>query len=151
MKMRLLFLHFIFFLVGRNVTGQISPGNLAAPHAHLEGISNCTKCHDIGRKVTEEKCLACHLEIKDRLTKNKGYHSSSEVKNKNCISCHSDHHGVKFEIVHFDRNKFDHKLAGYPLTGKHGEAECAACHDNKFISEQKIKEKKFTYLGLDSK
>ncbi len=151
MKIRYLCTAVVIFLVCQQSTGQISPGDLAAPHSHLEGISNCTKCHDIGRKVSEEKCLACHLEIKDKIGKKKGYHSSTDVKSKNCISCHSDHHGVKFEIVHFDKTKFDHNLAGYPLTGKHLEAECVDCHTGKFISGGKIRDKKFTYLGLDTK
>ncbi len=56
---------------------QISPGDLAAPHAHLEGMSNCTQCHILGEKVSNEKCLACHKELKKRIDLQKGYHSSS--------------------------------------------------------------------------
>ena len=58
-----------------NATAQISPGDLSTLHAHLEGLSNCTKCHVLGNKVSNEKCLACHIEIQTAISLNKGYHS----------------------------------------------------------------------------
>jgi nitrate/TMAO reductase-like tetraheme cytochrome c subunit len=133
------------------VEGQISPGELADPHAHLEGISNCTKCHELGEHVSDAKCLACHKEIKSRVDQKKGFHSSGEVTTKNCAVCHNDHHGRKFEIVHFDKNKFDHKTTGYILEGKHKEKQCVDCHKAENIKDESIRKKKFTYLGLDSK
>lgn len=130
------------------VHGQISPGKLTSVHSHLEGISNCTKCHELGDKVTNAKCLACHTELKTRVDQNLGYHASSAIKGKTCISCHSDHHGVNFQIVRFDREKFNHTLAGYQLTGAHAQKKCADCHQSKFISDPKIRAKKSTFLGL---
>ena len=62
-----------------NGNGQISPGDLTSAHAHLEGISNCTQCHVLGDKVTNDKCLPCHKEINTRIQQRKGYHASSEV------------------------------------------------------------------------
>ncbi|MFZ0280585.1 MAG: hypothetical protein WAL29_02965, partial [Bacteroidales bacterium] len=64
---------------------QISPGDLSKPHEYLEGITNCTKCHILGNKITGEKCLDCHTEIKERISAGKGYHSSAEIKGKQCI------------------------------------------------------------------
>ncbi|MCX6283385.1 MAG: hypothetical protein NTW31_04010 [Bacteroidetes bacterium] len=61
------------------VIAQISPGQLASVHSNLEGISNCTHCHTLGDKVTNDKCLSCHTELKARLDLHKGYHASSEV------------------------------------------------------------------------
>lgn len=129
---------------------QISPGPLAAVHANLEGISNCTHCHTLGSKVTNDKCLACHTELKARVDPGKGYHSSTEVKGKNCTSCHSDHHGVNFQILRFDKEKFNHNLAGFPLIGAHAKRSCKDCHKAEFIANPKIKSKKFTYLGLNT-
>ena len=88
------------------VSAQISPGKLSESHAHLEGLSNCTKCHLLGEKVTNEKCLDCHKEIATRINARKGYHASAEVRAKDCIKCHSDHHGRKFQMIHFDPDKF---------------------------------------------
>jgi hypothetical protein len=148
LKIFLSILPFIVFL-NYNSSGQISPGDLSEVHSHLEGMSNCTQCHTLGSKVSNEKCLACHTEIKERLDLNKGYHSSSAVTGKSCVACHNDHHGKTFEIVRFEKEKFDHKQAGYELVGAHAKKECAACHKKEFISSQKIKNKKnTTYLGL---
>lgn len=142
----------IFIGVGINpVLSQISPGALSSPHKQLEGISNCTQCHDLGNKVPIEKCLSCHKDVKERIDNNRGYHVSKDVKAVSCIQCHSEHHGLKFEIVHFDKAKFDHKLTGYSLTGKHEEIDCNKCHDSKWITDDKAKKKNFTYLGLDTK
>jgi nitrate/TMAO reductase-like tetraheme cytochrome c subunit len=131
------------------LAAQLSPGDLANPHAHLEGLSNCTQCHVLGNKISDEKCLACHTEIQQRITLQKGYHVSAEVKGKNCIVCHSDHHGKNFQMIRFDVEKFDHNLTGYPLSASHAKKECKDCHAVKFIADKKIRAKNYTYLGLN--
>jgi hypothetical protein len=142
---------FILFLaLCRGASGQLSPGDLAQPHAHLEGMSNCTKCHLLGEKVSNEKCLECHSELKSRISQGKGYHSSAEVKGKECIKCHSDHHGRNFEMIRFDVGSFNHTLTGYALEGAHAKKECASCHQKKFIESAEIKKKESTYLGLST-
>jgi hypothetical protein len=139
----------VLLLLFYNVTGQISPGDLSAFHSHLEGISNCTQCHVLGNKVSSEKCLLCHTEIKQRLDLKKGFHVSSDVKGKDCTLCHNDHHGKTFQLVRFDIEKFDHNLTGYSLSTPHAKKDCKDCHNIKFIKDQKIKSKKYTYLGLN--
>ncbi|MBK7215367.1 MAG: cytochrome C [Bacteroidales bacterium] len=141
-----LFLFQLCFLV--EVKSQISPGDLAKVHSHLEGMSNCTKCHILGEKVSNDKCLACHTELKSRISSNKGYHSSAEVKGKQCASCHSDHHGVNFQIIRFDKTKFNHALTGYKLIGAHSKKKCEDCHKPQYIKDAKIKAKKYTFLGM---
>lgn len=132
-----------------HVSGQLSPGDLAKSHAHLEGMANCTKCHTIGAKISNDKCLACHTEIKIRVDKKQGYHSSSKVYKKNCTICHSDHHGRAYQIIHFDRTKFDHSETGYVLEGKHATKQCNDCHQPANIVDQVVKKKKSTFLGLN--
>lgn len=127
---------------------QISPGDLTKSHAQLEGMLNCTKCHVLGDKVSNDKCLECHKELKARIDQKKGYHASTEVKGKDCFTCHSDHHGRAFNIVRFDTDKFDHKLTGYTLTGAHIKQDCIACHKDERIESADIRKKEFTYLGL---
>ncbi len=127
---------------------QISPGPLARVHTQLEGMSNCTQCHTLGEKVSNAKCLACHTELKVRIDQQKGYHASAEVKGKQCASCHNDHHGLTFQIVRFDKTKYNHNLSGYKLSGAHTTKKCEDCHKPAFITDAKIKAKKFTYLGL---
>jgi ribosomal protein S27E len=132
------------------VMAQLSPGDLSNPHAHLEGLSNCTQCHVLGNKVSADKCLACHTEVKERIDNQKGYHSSSDVKGKLCFSCHSEHNGKNFQLVRLDITKFDHNLTGFTLTVPHAKKECKDCHISKNISDQKLKAKKFTYQGVQT-
>lgn len=129
-------------------TGQLSPGPLSNAHSKLEGLSNCTKCHEIGNKVTNQKCLNCHDEIKRLIDQKKGYHSSIEVRGKDCAQCHSDHHGLKFDMVRFDEEKFNHNLAGYKLEGAHAQTDCRSCHAPANITNTSLKKKTSTFLGL---
>ncbi|MBT3383081.1 MAG: cytochrome C [Prolixibacteraceae bacterium] len=127
---------------------QLSPGELSRAHTHLEGLKNCTQCHVLGEKETTSKCLECHTEIQNLINNNKGYHASSEVEGKNCAGCHSDHHGLDFEMVRFDDETFDHKLAGYELEGKHNKIKCIDCHKKELIQNNISQKKGETYLGL---
>lgn len=146
----ILMIGFCFYVT--QVQTQISPGKLSKEHTSLEGISNCTACHDLGAKISEQKCLNCHKELKTRITQNKGYHVSREIKGKECISCHSEHHGLKFDLIRFDEKKFNHTLTGYELKGAHKKVDnCAKCHFEDHISDFKIKQNKSTFLGLDPK
>lgn len=133
-----------------SASAQLSPGELTEFHAHLEGMSNCTQCHDLGEHVSEQKCLACHKELKIRIDQKKGFHASSKVLGKSCISCHSDHLSRKYDIVHLDKTKFDHQATGFVLEGKHKEKQCADCHKPENIKDQVIRKKKLTYLGLST-
>ncbi|MGB5664278.1 MAG: hypothetical protein WBM60_13605, partial [Eudoraea sp.] len=90
--------------------GQISPGDLSQSHADLEGMSNCTLCHDLGDKVSDKKCLECHKEIQSLINKKDGYHANSSVVKKDCFECHSDHHGRNFDMIRFDEDAFNHDL-----------------------------------------
>jgi nitrate/TMAO reductase-like tetraheme cytochrome c subunit len=141
-----IFAVFLFFITP--VFAQISPGDLTTAHAKYEGLSNCTKCHVLGKQVQVSKCLDCHTEIKKLIDENRGYHSSREVKGKDCWDCHSEHHGRNFRIVNFDKDKFDHEKAGFRLTGKHSEIECFDCHKPLFIQIPEAALRKNTLLGL---
>jgi len=129
--------------------GQISPGDLSQSHADLEGMSNCILCHDIGEKVSNKKCLDCHDEIQALISSKQGYHSNSTVVKKDCFDCHSDHHGRKFDMTRFDEKNFKHELSGYELEGKHEIIDCRKCHVADNISDNEIKKRPDTFLGLN--
>lgn len=114
-------------------------------------MSNCTKCHDLGKQVSKAKCLGCHTEISDLINQNKGYHSNKNVASKNCWNCHSDHFGRNFKIIKFDEDKFNHNDAGFELKESHKNLECGKCHKPEFITDKKLKRKKKTFLGLKVK
>ncbi len=141
---------FLVAVLSFDLFGQISPGDLTQAHAKLEGISNCTKCHVLGEKVFNSKCLECHSEIKDLINLNRGYHSSEEVQKKECRNCHSEHNGRNFRIINFQPKEFDHSKTKFELKGKHAQLNCEKCHQAKFISDNKIKKRKHTFLGLET-
>ncbi|MBI9035603.1 MAG: cytochrome C [Bacteroidales bacterium] len=149
-KNNIVFFITVIIFITSNSFAQISPGDLVKAHAHLEGMSNCTKCHTLGDKVSNEKCLDCHTDIRERVNSSKGYHASKEVVGKDCFSCHNDHHGRNFQIIHFDTDTFNHDLTGYKLVGAHSKQSCKDCHQPNFITDQKIKEKESSYLGLNT-
>ena len=130
------------------MVAQISPGDLSNSHSNLSGISNCTQCHVLGNKITNQKCLNCHTEILTRINLQKGYHSSPEVKGKGCFECHSEHNGKNFLLIHLDTAKFDHRLTGFSLSAAHSKTGCKNCHSGKYIENQKLKARKNTYLGV---
>jgi len=130
------------------VTAQISPGKLSLAHANLEGITNCTKCHVIGEKETTSKCLECHVEINSLIKQNKGYHASTEVKDKRCAECHGEHYGREFQLVIMDTTSFNHDLTAYSLVGKHNKIKCSDCHNENLIKDKLSQKKSQTYLGL---
>ncbi len=139
----------LLILLATEAFGQISPGDLSQAHADLEGMSNCISCHDLGKKVTNTKCLECHKEIKEFVSQKKGFHGNTTVVSKSCIECHSDHHGRKFDMVRFNEDKFDHNLTGYALEGKHKDIDCKKCHKPENIHNPELRKRQNTFLGLD--
>ena len=137
-----------------SVFAQISPGELSKSHSFLEGVSNCTKCHDLGNKVTRDKCLDCHKEIKSDIRLKKGLHSTVELLSKDCFACHNDHHGQNFKMIKFDKATFNHTNIGFELKGAHSKEDCKGCncnicHKAAFIKDPELKKKSSTYLGLN--
>ncbi len=123
---------------GGALQAQISPGPLAAPHAHIEGLQNCTRCHEVGKGPSVRKCLACHQEIQQRLTEKRGFHwTIKREEKKACFSCHGEHAGRKFQLVFWPdgMKNFDHTKAGYRLEGKHAGLECRKCHKPELVRE----------------
>ncbi len=112
----------------RQLGALVSPGPLSRPHAQLEGIRNCQKCHEAGEQVSVRGCLTCHQPIAQRIAAKKGVHRAVTT---DCVACHVEHMGIDAELRPFDVRSFDHaRDAGYPLDGKHAPlaAQCIACH-----------------------
>ena len=148
MTIRSIHISLIVLLVPFMLNAQLSPGKLTEAHKDLEGISNCTQCHDIGNKVPDSKCLDCHQEIDELIRANRGLHAWRETREKTCIDCHSEHHGRKFDMVRFDQDAFDHYTTGYELEGQHAVIDCRDCHISENISNPELKKRQETFLGL---
>lgn len=136
--------------------GQISPGPLSRAHQAINGITDCTRCHQISTGGQTYKCLSCHTEIASRITARKGLHAfynSKGTSSQKCPSCHSEHNGQEFTIVNFEFRTFDHTQAGYKLEGKHAALECGRCHQPTRITPReratiRVKDLNRTFLGL---
>jgi hypothetical protein len=139
---------------------QISPGPLAQAHSSLDGATQCVSCHDLAKRPPEYKCLDCHPEIRARLDAGRGLHTllvGKDRTGRSCISCHSDHNGRTFNLIHWDAPvaSFDHRRVGYVLDGKHASLGCPKCHQPALVSAPDIKslpakDLSRTYLGLST-
>lgn len=149
------FTYIIFvFLFLRPLWAQLSPGDLHRSHAELEGIANCTRCHERGKKLSSAKCLDCHQLLAARMRDGKGLHARPEYKQ--CADCHVEHLGRDYDLIYWKGGKkgFDHSLTGYKLEGKHASLDCRDCHRSDHIADAKSfqkykKDLKRTFLGLD--
>lgn len=106
----------------------VSPGPLSRAHASLEGVKNCEKCHEAGRRVTAERCLVCHKPIAQRIAQKRGVHRNVTT---DCVTCHVEHAGRDGELRPFNTRTFNHAAeTGFALDGKHARlaANCSACH-----------------------
>ena len=135
----------------------LSPGPLTRAHASLEGIRNCTQCHQLGRRgVDPARCLSCHAPIATRIRERRGLHGRQAERD--CGSCHSDHHGRDFNPDRFATDDFDHtRRAGFALVGQHRTATCRSCHTPAFITDAAVRRQKApagrlddTFLGVAS-
>ncbi|MEQ1566875.1 MAG: hypothetical protein ABMA64_14630 [Myxococcota bacterium] len=109
----------------QGVAGFLSPGPLAAPHAELDSITQCTKCHQAGKGVVAARCLDCHDEIRAQVTTGRGTHAD---RGDTCLPCHLDHRGRDYQMVKFVEEAFDHGTTGFELRGGHAALDCAECH-----------------------
>ncbi|MFB3906281.1 MAG: hypothetical protein ACE15E_22790 [Acidobacteriota bacterium] len=114
--------------------GQISPGPLSKAHSRLAGVTHCLDCHQIGQAAPEFKCMGCHEDIRQRGAAQRGFHGAvfrkNELVDRVCVSCHSEHNGENFSLIHWDGpvEKFDHRFTGYWLEGRHAQVACRQCH-----------------------
>lgn len=131
----------------------ISPGDLTSAHAHLEGVRNCTNCHQIGQRgIDPGKCLSCHTPLRTRIHSGSGLHANLS---RQCGSCHKDHAGRNFEPIRFNQNSFNHTQTGFRLTGEHRSVTCRTCHTPSAITDNAVRRFKGqagrlgeTFLGL---
>ena len=143
----------VLCIPGIGKTQLFSPGELANPHAHLEGLSNCLQCHKIGEKLANDKCLTCHNNIKTRINNRTGYHSYTQKHA--CSECHSDHLGRQYKMIQWDgpRQRFNHELTGYGLRDAHKKVACENCHDKRLLQDHSVRKllakhpHKKTFLG----
>ncbi len=130
---------------------QVSPGKLSRAHENLEGITQCTTCHERGAQVGTTLCLACHTDIKASIDRGTGLHARNA--GSSCETCHKEHLGVDAAITQFDRSTFNHPVTGFALTGAHRSLDCERCHQAKNVKLEAVRKfsrpsGRVTLLGL---
>jgi hypothetical protein len=137
-----------------------SPGPLAQPHASLEGLSSCAKCHQERKGLSAGLCLACHQELAGRVAAGSGFHGRlAAPRRAECQSCHPDHRGRAFSMVDWQgpRERFDHRSTGWPLAGAHARTKCNDCHQRPLLADAVIRRMldeqpgRVTMLGLSTR
>lgn len=135
----------------------ISPGELSAPHAELEGIRSCTSCHELRAKGIEaSRCLECHAPLRARIEASEGYHAVANATD-GCARCHKEHFGRDFDLLHFDPSGFEHSETGWSPEGAHANLDCRDCHTSSLVRAPEVRTFKGrygalnrTYLGLET-
>jgi hypothetical protein len=106
---------------------MISPGKLIVGHKALE--TDCFACHAIWRGADSPRCVTCHKPADIGLLTTKGqavvkpltstpFHQ--KLVSQDCVSCHSDHAGVR----RFRQpGHFNHALLQAATRG-----QCESCH-----------------------
>lgn len=144
----------LIVLIGRtSLFAQLSPGDLHKSHARWEGLENCTKCHEVRKRVSSALCLNCHQLLAERIKAGKGLHSNPDYRE--CHTCHIEHQGRNFELIYWKNGleNFNHQKTGYLLKGKHQTLKCRQCHTAKnIVNPDQIrtaqKDPERTFLGL---
>lgn len=103
----------------------MSPGPLAEAHSELTGITQCKACHEPGAGVSPNRCMACHEIVREQVATGEGFHGDL---GRECSSCHPDHRGREFDMVHLVEEDFDHDKTRFPLRGSHEGIACVDCH-----------------------
>jgi len=147
-------LFLLFWVCSSSLQAQLSPGDLFQGHADLEGVNNCTRCHETGQKLNPQKCLNCHALLAQRIKDNKGLHARPEYKP--CENCHVEHQGRSAALIYWPggQEQFEHSSTGYLLSGKHSSLKCRKCHVKDFIVNKEIYiqnkiDLNRTFLGLN--
>ncbi len=128
---------------------------------------NCLGCHDqnafrpapgfnhaetpyplIGQHQTVD-CVGCH---KVTTRNSQKFQQFAGIQFSNCTDCHQDVHDNKFgpdcRKCHNEfsfntlnaNHSFDHDQTNYPLSGKHKELDCKACHQNSLTQPLKYQQ-----------
>ena len=107
----------------------VMPGKVIEGHAEYE--EDCNACHAKFKRAEQRTlCLDCHEDVAVDVNAATGFHGRFDnAREAGCASCHTDHEGRDADIVKLDEGAFDHDFTDFALLGKHGETECAECHE----------------------
>jgi len=145
------------------VSEKSSPGiQIQGYSSHAEFEKQCRLCHEPLSSTLAEKCVECHTNVGEQMTKEEGLHGHMDLM-AGCHFCHTEHRGRQFDPSLAAQSLFDHSTTLFSLnwhqigydaqsidchschTGElaHGapDTACADCHaqaDAAFISTHQI-------------
>ncbi len=125
----------------------VMPGKVIQGHAKYE--EECDRCHAKLKNTDQTTlCLDCHKKVAEDIEQKSGLHGLSQrIRTARCKSCHSDHLGRSADIVHLDRDNFDHTGTDFKLKGRHLSLTCNSCHRPK----KRFREAPATCIGCHKK
>ncbi|MFZ5602675.1 MAG: cytochrome C [Pseudomonadota bacterium] len=135
MKMRTwLFLVLLMLLplranaIDLNLERMLSPGDLSQAHSKYE--KDCKSCHsDFKQENQNALCVDCHKDVAQDISAKTGFHGRKPgIANSECRLCHSEHQGLKADIVQLNPHGFPHQFTDFPLQGLHQPVACNQCH-----------------------
>jgi hypothetical protein len=145
-------------MIPASTRAQFSPGPLSSAHEAIDRPTACLECHEPKRATTPVRCLVCHKPLGARIAAQRGYHGRDPGRSTECASCHPEHGGRGASLVRWPdgRERFDHDLTGYVLTGGHRTLECRSCHAPSLIRAADVRAAKdlklqSTHLGLSAR
>jgi hypothetical protein len=127
-----------------------SPGQLSAKMgtslggvaSHAE-IGQCSACHTspFSSMHMADRCTACHTSVADEMKNPKTLHGVmfDSLGDRNCVSCHTDHHGSTASLTRISMVGFPHAQLGFSLASHALRTDgqpfvCADCHPNGYAS-----------------
>lgn len=151
---RLLAFSLVLAAASAGAVDLFAPGELSRAHSDLEGMNQCLRCHQQGKRLSQEKCLSCHDEL--RVEAKQGFHGRMSESMRQCESCHREHMGKGFDLIRWvpSKERFPHMSTGFALNGAHAALTCEKCHDKRRIVRPRILQlskehpERRTHLGL---
>lgn len=106
----------------------VMPGKVIAGHAKYE--EECKRCHRrFSRGDQKTLCLDCHDKVAADVQDHKGFHGRNGfVTEPECRECHTEHVGRDANVVHLERETFNHGWTDFALEGGHVGIPCDSCH-----------------------
>lgn len=104
------------------------PGKVIEGHVKWE--TQCEKCHEsFSKHMQNRRCLDCHKKVATDIDEKRGFHGRiKDVAQTACKACHTEHKGRDADIVHLDKDTFDHGQTDFVLEGAHTGLACGSCH-----------------------
>ncbi len=107
---------------------MLNPGDLTSGHQDIK--EKCSSCHKPFWGIENDRCISCHnlseigskkLNGNESEPQNKKIVFHEKLINQKCVSCHTDHKGIKPEV---ELSSFTHDMLPEAMAG-----DCNGCHN----------------------